>query len=89
MMYIVTYFFLIFVSILIVMGCGTEATEAVSGVIASIGSVGPGLGELGGMDNYSSQMAVAKFVYTMDMFLGRVEIYPVLIVLSMIFKRER
>lgn len=89
MMYIVTYFFLIFVSILIVMGCGAEATEAVSGVIASIGSVGPGLGELGGMDNYSSQMAVAKFVYTMDMFLGRVEIYPVLIVLSMIFKRER
>ena len=71
------------------MGCGAEATEAVSGVIASIGSVGPGLGELGGMDNYSSQMAVAKFVYTLDMFLGRVEIYPVLIVLSMIFKRER
>ena len=40
MMYIVTYFFLIFVSILVVMGCGAEATEAISGVIASIGSVG-------------------------------------------------
>ena len=89
MMYIVTYVFLMLLSMIIVMACGVDATEAVSGVIASLGSVGPGLGELGGLDNYSSQMSVAKFVYTVDMFLGRVEIYPVLIVLSMIFKRER
>lgn len=89
MMYIVTYVLLIFVSILVVMMCGAEATDAVSGVIASIGSVGPGLGDLGSLDNYSAQASVAKFVYTIDMFLGRVEIYPVLVVLSMIFKRGR
>ena len=46
MMYIVTYVLLIFVSILVVMMCGADATDAVSGVIASIGSVGPGLGDL-------------------------------------------
>ena len=89
MMYIVTYVFLIFVSILVVMMCGAEATDAVSGVIASIGSVGPGLGDLGSLDNYSAQASIAKFVYTIDMFMGRVEIYPVLVVLSMIFKRGR
>jgi trk system potassium uptake protein TrkH len=89
MMYIVTYVLLIFVSILVVMMCGTNATDAVSGVIASIGSVGPGLGDLGSLDNYSAQASVAKFVYTLDMFLGRVEIYPVLVVLSMMFKRGR
>ena len=58
-------------------------------MIASIGSVGPGLGELGAMDNYSAQSAMAKFIYAFDMFLGRVEIYPVLIVLSLIFRRNR
>ena len=89
MMYIVTYVILIFVSIMVVMMCGANATDAVSGVIASIGSVGPGLGDLGSLDNYSAQASVAKFVYTLDMFLGRVEIYPVLVVLSMIFKRGR
>ena len=89
MMYIVTYVFLIFVSILVVMMCGAEATDAVSGVIASIGSVGPGLGDLGSLDNYSAQASIAKFVYTIDMFMGRVEFYPVLVVLSMIFKRGR
>ena len=89
MMYIVTYVLLVMVSILVVMMCGASATDAVSGVVASIGSVGPGLGDLGSLDNYSAQVSVAKFVYTLDMFLGRVEIYPVLVVLSMLFKKGR
>lgn len=89
LMYIVVYFIVIFISIISVMLCGCEATEAVSGVIASVGSVGPGLGELGCLDNYSAQPAMAKFIYAFDMFLGRVEIYPVLVVISMIFRRSR
>lgn len=88
MMYIVTYIIVIFISIILVMICGSDATEAVSGVIASVGSVGPGLGDLGSMENYSAEPAIAKFIYAFDMFLGRVEIFPVLVVLSMIFKRR-
>ena len=68
---------------------GTDASDAVTGVIASVGSVGPGIGELGSLDNYASQLTSAKIIYTFDMFLGRLEIYPVLIVLSMIFRRSR
>lgn len=89
MLYIVVYFVVIFLSIIGVLLCGTNLPEAVSGVIASVGSVGPGLAELGAMDNYSFQPAVAKFIYTIDMFLGRVEIFPVLVVLSLMFKRNR
>ena len=89
MLYIVLYFVVIFLSIIGVLLCGTEVPEAVSGVIASVGSVGPGLAEVGSMDNYSLQPAVAKFIYAFDMFLGRVEIFPVLIVLSLLFKRNR
>ena len=68
--------------------CGCDATEAISGVIASVGSVGPGLGEIGSLDSYSAQPAMAKLIYTFDMFLGRVEIYPVLVAISMIFRRN-
>ena len=89
MMYIVIYVLVIFVSIVAVMICGTDAADAVSGVIASVGSVGPGIGNLGSFDNYSAQLASAKLIYTFDMFLGRLEIYPVLIVLSMIFRRHK
>jgi trk system potassium uptake protein TrkH len=89
LMYIVVYLIVVFLSVIAVMLCGCEATEAVSGVIASVGSVGPGLGELGCMDNYSAQPVMAKFIYAFDMFLGRVEIYPVLVAISLIFRRNR
>lgn len=89
LMYIVAYFLVIVISIIAVVLCGCNATEAVSGVFASVGSVGPGLGELGSLENFSAQPVMAKFIYTFDMFLGRVEIYPVMVAISMIFKRGR
>ena len=89
MLYIVVYFVVVFLSIIGVLLCGSEIPEAVSGVIASVGSVGPGLSEVGAMDNYSLQPAMAKFIYAFDMFLGRVEIFPILVVLSLLFKRNR
>ena len=89
MLYIVVYFVVIFLSIIGVLLCGSEMPEAVSGVIASVGSVGPGLSEVGSMDNYSLQPAMAKFIFAIDMFLGRVEIFPVLVVISLLFKRNR
>ena len=89
MMYIVVYIIVIFLSIIGVLLCGSELTEGVSGVIASIGSVGPGLADIGSMDNYSLQPTMAKFIYAFDMFLGRVEIFPILIVFSLMFKRNR
>ena len=88
-MYIVLYVIVILFSIIGVLLCGSGVSEAVSGVIASVGSVGPGLAELGAMDNYSAQPVMAKFIYTVDMFLGRVEVFPILVVLSLIFKRNR
>ena len=88
-MYIVLYVIVIFFSIICVLLSGSGVSEAVSGVIASVGNVGPGLAELGSMDNYSAQPVMAKFIYTVDMFLGRVEIFPILVVLSLIFKRNR
>lgn len=88
MMYIVIYILVILLSVFAVMLTGTDTATAISGVIASLGSVGPGLGELGCMDNYAMQPAMAKFIYTFDMFLGRLEIYPVLIAMSLIFRRR-
>ncbi len=89
LMYIVVYMIVIFLSILVVMLCGCDSTSAISGVIASVGSVGPGLGELGCLENYSAQPMAAKLIFTLDMFLGRVEIYPILVAFSLIFRRNR
>lgn len=88
-MYIVLYVMVILASVVLVVLCGEGTTEAISGVVSSLGSVGPGLGELGGMHSFSEQSSMAKFIYTFNMFLGRVEIYPVLVVISMMFRRKR
>ncbi len=88
-MYIVVYLMTIFISVVCVILCGLEPTEAISGVVASVGSVGPGLGDLGCLDSYSAQPVLAKFIFTVDMFLGRVEIFPVLVAISLIFNRNR
>ena len=88
-MYIVMYVVVIFISIIAVLLCGSEPVEAVSGVISSVGSVGPGLGVVASLDNYSAQPVMSKVIFTIDMFLGRMEIFPILIVISLMFNRSK
>mgnify|MGYP003471688919 FL=1 len=87
-LYIVLYIITLFLSFVIVLICGLDIAEAFSGTVASLGNVGPGVGQLGTMGNYASLPAVVKFIFTIDMFLGRVEIFPILIVFSMIGNRK-
>ena len=88
-LYIVAYIIVIFVSVFAVILTGSEPVEAISGVISSVGSVGPGLGDVSGLENYSMQPVMARLIYTFDMFLGRLEIFPVFIVISMIFNGRK
>ena len=87
-LFIVLYIIVIFLSFVAVLLCGVDIAEAFSGTLASLGNVGPGLGSLGTMGSYGSQPEVAKFIYTMDMFLGRLEIFPILVAISLLFNRK-
>lgn len=88
-LYIVLYLIVLFLSFVLVLICGLSTQEALSGTIASLGNVGPGLGSIGTMGNYAAMPVAAKLIFTIDMFLGRVEIFPILIVLSMIGRKDR
>lgn len=88
-LYIVLYISVLLISFLLTLICGAGISEAFSGTLSSLGNVGPGIGALGTMGNYSGLGPMIKFIFTIDMFLGRVEIFPVLIVLSLIFKRQK
>lgn len=89
MTYIVLYILIIVVSMMLLVIIGVDTTEAFSGALASVGNVGPGLKSIGTAGNYSMQPVLAKVVYTLDMILGRLEIYPVFVAVSLIFKRNR
>ena len=69
---------------------GAHDLTAVSGTISSICNVGPSIGpEIGSMGNYNSQPTAMKLIFTMDMFLGRVEIFPALSILALFSGRKR
>ena len=84
-LYFVTYISILFILFLTVLMSGVEISDAFSGTLASLGNVGPGIGALGTMGNYASQPAFAKIIYTVAMFLGRLEIFPVLAAVHLIF----
>lgn len=54
-----------------------DGTTAFSASIATIGNVGPGLGEVGSMNNYADLPVLAKFVLSINMLLGRLEIFNI------------
>lgn len=87
-LYIVLYVFVLMLSFILVLFCGVEVSEAFSGTVASIGNVGPGIESLGTMGNYSALPSAVKYIFTFDMIVGRLEIFPVLIFISMIFGRR-
>ncbi|MGN1046919.1 MAG: potassium transporter TrkG, partial [Candidatus Cryptobacteroides sp.] len=88
LLYVILYCSIMIIGILLLTSCGVDVMSAVSGTVASMGNVGPGLGELGTFGNFTSQQAVAKYIYSVLMILGRLEIYPVLAVFTFIFKRR-
>ena len=88
LLYIAMFFMLVGVSAVLCMLFGDPNGHALTGSLASLANVGPSIGTIGSMGNYNAEPGVIKFIFTADMFLGRVEIYPVLAVFSSIFKRQ-
>ena len=78
------FFLLIGFSTVLCLLLGDPNNHALLGSLASLTNVGPSLGSIGSMGNYNAEPSALKFVFSADMFLGRVEIYPVLAVLSSI-----
>lgn len=87
-LYICLFFLLILFSSMLCVIIGDPNQHALLGSIASLANVGPSLGTIGSMGHYNAEPSALKFIFSLDMFLGRVEIYPVFAVLSSIFHRR-
>lgn len=80
-------FFFFFIGIFAIVTCimstlGLDLVTAAGCTIATMGNIGPGLGDVGPLDNYAHIHAAGKFVLTFCMLLGRLELYTVLILFS-------
>jgi len=70
------------ISVLIVSLDGFDMVTTGSAVAACLNNIGPGLGMVGPMGNYSEFSNLSKIVLFTDMLIGRLELYPVLLLLS-------
>lgn len=71
-----------FACILILMGLEIPLTESIGVVISSIGNTGPGLGAFGPAFSWNALPDAAKWVCSLLMLLGRLELFTVLLLFT-------
>ncbi len=86
-------FFLLYVGIYIVAtvamaALGLDMISSISAVATCLGNVGPGLGSVGPMDNFSGVPFPGKWLLIFCMLLGRLEIYTIIVMLMPGFWRK-
>jgi trk system potassium uptake protein TrkH len=86
--FVTLYFGILGVSIILVAATGVDLITAITAAMACLGNIGPGLGAVGPADNYAGIPAFAKWVLTLDMLLGRLEIYTMIIIFVPRFYRK-
>ena len=89
-LYLSLYGLLLAVSVALSLFIGVDHQNSFIASVTSLGNVGPAYGALGTMGSFNSVPMLGKLIFSIDMFLGRIEIYPVLAVVAMVFdKRAR
>lgn len=75
------YILIFFISVLLVSATGMIPIDAMSAVMATLSNVGPGFGVIGPTTTFFEVHPFAKIVLIIDMLLGRLELFTVLVLL--------
>ncbi|MFO8151700.1 TrkH family potassium uptake protein [Thioalkalivibrio sp.] len=84
--FMAVYVLVFAVMVLLLMASGLDQVTAFSAVAATLNNLGPGLGDVG--PNFASINDFSKWLLTLSMLLGRLEIFTVLVLLSPAFWRR-
>jgi len=75
-------FMLVFVfGVLALTLAGRDIVTAVGATAATLGNIGPGLGDVGPTSNFAFMTGIEKWLLTLFMLVGRLELYTVLVLL--------
>jgi trk system potassium uptake protein TrkH len=86
--FIFVYFMTVVVLVFALLATGMDFMSAFSGTVASINNAGPGLGQVGPATNYGALSDAQTWVFTLAMFLGRIELFTFLILFAPSFWRK-
>ncbi len=84
------YLILTFLAVLVLTRDGGDIVTNFTASLACISNVGPGLGAVGPTANYAYFSDLSKLVLSLEMLLGRLEIFPVLFLFApSVWRRKR
>jgi trk system potassium uptake protein TrkH len=86
-------FFLLYFTIILVMGLamtalGLDIISGTTAAVSAMNSIGPGLGTVGGSESFSHVPDSGLYLLSGGMLMGRLEIYPFLVIFSSHFWRR-
>ncbi|MGL5512869.1 MAG: potassium transporter TrkG, partial [Sporomusa sp.] len=75
------YIVIFFISVLLISATGLEPLESISAAATTLGNVGPGFGMIGPTTTFAEVHPFAKFIFIVNMLLGRLELFTLLVLL--------
>ena len=87
--YFFAYILILVVSVLIVSLNNFDFSTTFSSVLTTLNNVGPGISLVGPTENFAKFSGLSKLVFCFDMLAGRLEIFPILMVMSPSLWRRR
>ena len=86
--FIMIYILVFLVGVTLLSTMNVDFNTAFGAVATSLGNVGPGIGDVGPLDNFSEMPTGGKWLLSALMLLGRLELFTVLMLLSPHFWRK-
>ncbi len=82
MAFMMFFVLILVVTTLIFCALGVNFDESIGTAVAAIGNVGPSIGQYGPAGTFATFPAIGKWVMTMVMLIGRLEIFTVLLIFT-------
>ena len=88
MAFLIFYVFIIVITVVIFCACGVNFDESIGSAVSAIGNVGISIGQFGPSGNYAEFPVVAKWVMSIVMLIGRLEIFTVLLLFTKVLWKK-
>ena len=80
--YLSAYVIIVFAIFAVISLDGFSVGTNFSAVLCTFNNIGPGLEAVGPTCNYAAYSSLSKIILSLDMLAGRLEIFPILVLLS-------
>ena len=88
MAFLILYIFIIVATVIVFSATGVNFDESIGAAISAIGNVGISIGQFGPSGTYAEFPIVAKWVMSIVMLIGRLEIFTVLLLFTRVLWRK-